>query len=68
MTGMSDAGFLYMETPAMHMHTLKMAIVEPSSDMTFDNLVEQMTFRLRRMPRCGARSCRCPSRSTIRCW
>jgi len=29
-----DAGYLYMETPAMHMHTLKIAIVEPSG--TFD--------------------------------
>lgn len=46
----ADAGFLYMETPAMHMHTLKMAIVDPSPDMTFDNLVKATFFRLRRMP------------------
>ena len=26
-----DAGYLYMETPSMHMHTLKIAIVEPAS-------------------------------------
>src|SRR6478735_876147 len=29
-----DAGYLYMETPAMHMHTLKIALVQPSG--TFD--------------------------------
>jgi diacylglycerol O-acyltransferase len=46
----ADAGFLYMETPAMHMHTLKMAIIDPSPDMTFDNLVKATFFRLRRMP------------------
>ncbi|HUQ00075.1 MAG TPA: wax ester/triacylglycerol synthase family O-acyltransferase [Aeromicrobium sp.] len=46
----TDAGFLYIETPAMHMHTLKMAIVEPSADITFENLVKATFFRLRRMP------------------
>ena len=46
----ADAGFLYMETPAMHMHTLKMAIIDPSPDMTFDNLVKATFGRLRRMP------------------
>ncbi|MFL6089811.1 MAG: wax ester/triacylglycerol synthase family O-acyltransferase [Aeromicrobium sp.] len=46
----ADAGFLYMETPAMHMHTLKMAIVEPSPEITFENLVKATFFRLRRMP------------------
>jgi len=46
----ADAGFLYIETPAMHMHTLKMAIVDPSPEMTFDNLVKATFFRLRRMP------------------
>jgi diacylglycerol O-acyltransferase len=46
----ADAGFLYMETPAMHMHTLKMAILVPCPDMTFDNLVKATFFRLRRMP------------------
>ena len=45
-----DAGFLYMETPSMHMHTLKIAIIEPSSDNTFDRLIEQMTERLRLLP------------------
>jgi diacylglycerol O-acyltransferase len=46
----ADAGFLYMETPAMHMHTLKIAIVDPSPHMSFDNLVKATLARLRRMP------------------
>ena len=46
----ADAGFLYMETPDMHMHTLKIALLDPSPDMTFDNLVRATFYRLRRMP------------------
>ena len=38
-----DAGFLYMETPSVHMHTLKIAVLEPSEDNTFDNLIEKLT-------------------------
>ncbi|MDZ5619775.1 wax ester/triacylglycerol synthase family O-acyltransferase [Nocardioides sp. HM23] len=49
MTG-GDAGFLYMETPSMHMHTLKIAVLEPSTDNTFDRLIEMMTERLRLLP------------------
>ncbi|HYZ93334.1 MAG TPA: wax ester/triacylglycerol synthase family O-acyltransferase [Actinomycetota bacterium] len=30
LTGL-DAGFLYMETPTLHMHTLKISVVDPSS-------------------------------------
>src|SRR5947209_3631419 len=26
-----DAGFLYMETPTLHMHTLKISIVDPAT-------------------------------------
>jgi len=46
----ADAGFLYIETPAQHMHTLKMAILDAAPDMSFDNLVRGMFYRLRRMP------------------
>lgn len=46
----ADAGFLYIETPAQHMHTLKMSIVDPTPDMSFDNLVRGTFYRLRRMP------------------
>jgi diacylglycerol O-acyltransferase len=45
-----DAGFLYMETPAMHMHTLKIAVLEAASDNTFERLVPLMTERLRLLP------------------
>jgi diacylglycerol O-acyltransferase len=45
-----DAGFLYMETPSMHMHTLKIALLEPSVDNRFDRLIEMMTERLRLLP------------------
>lgn len=45
-----DAGFLYMETPSTHMHTLKIAVLEPSSDNTFERLIEMMTERLRLLP------------------
>ncbi|BBH17439.1 diacylglycerol O-acyltransferase [Nocardioides baekrokdamisoli] len=49
MTGV-DAGFLYMETPTTHMHTLKIAIVEASSGMTYDRLVAGTLARLDRLP------------------
>ena len=29
-----DAGYLYLETPTMHMHTLKIAIIEPNETFT----------------------------------
>lgn len=45
-----DAGFLYLETPSMHMHTLKIALLEPSADNRFDRLIETMTERLRLLP------------------
>lgn len=46
----ADAGFLYMETPSMHMHTLKIALLDPDPDLTYDNLVAAMLDRLRRLP------------------
>lgn len=49
MTG-ADAGFLYMETPTAHMHTLKIAVVEGSSGMTFERLVAGTLDRLDRLP------------------
>ncbi|TWH01838.1 wax ester synthase-like acyl-CoA acyltransferase family protein [Nocardioides sp. J9] len=35
MTGF-DAGFLYMETPSVHMHTLKIAILEADEALSYD--------------------------------
>lgn len=45
-----DAGFLYMETPSMHMHTLKIAIIEPDEPFTFDRFAEELLGRLNRLP------------------
>ncbi|MEJ7633602.1 wax ester/triacylglycerol synthase family O-acyltransferase [Aeromicrobium sp.] len=49
MEGM-DAGFLYLETPTVHMHTLKIAILEPSEHLTFDSFVTGTLARLKRLP------------------
>lgn len=49
MTGI-DAGFLYMETPSVHMHTLKIAILDADEHLTFDTFVAGMLARLKRLP------------------
>ena len=46
----ADASFLYMATPSVHMHTLKIAVIEEHRDLNFDNLVTGTLARLRRMP------------------
>lgn len=45
-----DAGFLYLETPTVHMHTLKIAILEPADHLTFDSFVSGTLARLKRLP------------------
>lgn len=45
-----DAGYLYMETPTMHMHTLKIAIMEPSDKYSFEGLQQQMLSRMNDLP------------------
>lgn len=45
-----DAGFLYMETPSVHMHTLKIAILEPRDGLSYDTFVTGLLARLRRLP------------------
>ena len=45
-----DAGFLYMETPSVHMHTLKIAILEPRPGLTYDTFVTGLLARLKRLP------------------
>lgn len=45
-----DAGFLYLETPSMHMHTLKIAILEPTPELNRDTLIAGMLGRLPRLP------------------
>lgn len=48
-----DAGFLYMETPTLHMHTLKIAVLEPvpgSEDVSVEWVRQQMQARLHLLP------------------
>jgi diacylglycerol O-acyltransferase len=52
MTGL-DAGFLYMETPTLHMHTLKIAVVDPAhvpGGYRFELLKEVLGARLQHLP------------------
>src|SRR3954447_9109070 len=52
MTGL-DAGFLYMETPTLHMHTLKIAVIDPMNvpgGYSFDLLQEVLATRLQYLP------------------
>jgi len=48
-----DAGFLYMETPTLHMHTLKIGIVDPASSpggYSFERFKEILAARLHLLP------------------
>ncbi len=48
-----DAGFLYMETPTLHMHTLKVAVIDVSTvpdGYTFEKLQEELHARLHLLP------------------
>src|SRR5206468_707005 len=52
LTGL-DAGFLYMETPTQHMHTLKIAILDPSTvpgGYSFQGVKEVLAERLHLLP------------------
>ena len=52
MTGL-DAGFLYMETPSLHMHTLKIAVVDPSTvpeGYSYDLFKQVLRERLHLLP------------------
>src|SRR5438034_1011968 len=52
LTGL-DAGFLYMETPTLHMHTLKIAVIDPANvpgGYRFDLVKEVLGSRLHRLP------------------
>ena len=45
-----DAGYLYLETPTMHMHTLKIAIVEPKEQpFDLDHLTAEILARLEQL-------------------
>jgi diacylglycerol O-acyltransferase / wax synthase len=48
-----DAGFLYMETPSLHMHTLKISILDPSTipdGYRFERVREVLAERLHLLP------------------
>ena len=48
-----DAGYLYMETPTVHMHTLKIGVLDTSEapgGYRFERLVEEMERRLHLLP------------------
>jgi diacylglycerol O-acyltransferase len=50
-----DANFLYLETPTMHMHTVKVAILEPSAGswgagFDFNAFVAEVMARLDKLP------------------
>jgi diacylglycerol O-acyltransferase len=52
MTGL-DAGFLYMETPTAHMHTLKIAVIDPSTGTTpysFHAVKQVLSERMHLLP------------------
>jgi diacylglycerol O-acyltransferase / wax synthase len=56
-----DAGYFYMETPALHMHTLKIAVIEPPADgYHFDMLREELDKRLHLLPPFSRRVLRVP--------
>jgi diacylglycerol O-acyltransferase len=48
-----DAGFLYMETPTLHMHTLKVAIIDPAGTpggYSFERFQEVLAEHLHQLP------------------
>jgi diacylglycerol O-acyltransferase len=55
-----DAGYLYMETPSMHMHTLKIAVVEPAESFDPSYFTEVVLERLQDLPAFGRRALKVP--------
>ena len=45
-----DAGYLYMETPTMSMHTLKIAVLDPAQPFEFERFRRVLLERLERLP------------------
>jgi diacylglycerol O-acyltransferase len=45
-----DAGYLYMETPTMHMHTVKVAILDRQGGFSFDVFTREVMARLDKLP------------------
>jgi diacylglycerol O-acyltransferase len=55
-----DAGYLYMETPTMHMHTLKISLVEPAESFDPAYFTEVVLERLKDLPAFGRRALKVP--------
>jgi diacylglycerol O-acyltransferase / wax synthase len=55
-----DAGFLYMETPSQHMHTLKIALIDPPADFDMTLLSTELLARLDLLPPLQRRAVRVP--------
>src|ERR1700730_7094745 len=52
LTGL-DAGFLYMETPTLHMHTLKISVLDSSTapgGYSFARVKQELASRLHLLP------------------
>src|SRR5918997_2258960 len=45
-----DAGYLYMETPTMHMHTVKVAILQREGSFNFEVFQREVVARLDKLP------------------
>ena len=55
-----DAGFLYMETPSQHMHTLKVALIDPPDDFELTLLGTELLARLDLLPPLQRRALKVP--------
>lgn len=64
----ADAGFLYMETPSMHMHTLKIALLEPTPGLDAATFRAGVLARLDRLPPLRRRAVPVPFRLNHPVW
>src|SRR3954453_13180741 len=63
-----DAGYLYMETPSMHMHTVKVAILEREGGIDIERFGQEVLARLDRLPPFGRRVLNVPFRLNHPVW
>jgi diacylglycerol O-acyltransferase len=63
-----DANFLYLETPTMHMHTVKVAILERPGGFDFDSFVGEVMARLDKLPSFRKRALMDPLRLNHPMW
>ncbi len=63
-----DAGYLYMETPTMHMHTVKVAILERPGGIDIETFSDEVLARLDRLPPFGRRVLNVPFRLNHPVW